>query len=83
MLVLSRKSNESIHVGDDIRIVVLDIRGDKVRLGIEAPRAVPVHRSEVYHAIRRGQQQASGSTGQLQREAAQAFEKPHEAESVV
>lgn len=53
MLVLSRKRNERIMVGDEIAITVVDIRGDKVRLGIEAPKMVPVHRSEVYAAIHR------------------------------
>ncbi|TWT48531.1 carbon storage regulator CsrA [Botrimarina hoheduenensis] len=53
MLVLSRKKNESIVINDDITIVVVEIRGDKVRLGIEAPKEVPVHRNEVYEAIRR------------------------------
>lgn len=53
MLVLSRKKNESIVINDDITIVVVDIRGDKVRLGIEAPKEVPVHRREVYEAIKR------------------------------
>lgn len=55
MLVLSRKKNESIVINDDITIVVVEIRGDKVRLGIEAPKEVPVHRNEVYEAIRRNQ----------------------------
>ncbi len=55
MLVLSRKKNESIVINDAIVITVVEIRGDKVRLGIEAPREVPIHRSEVYAAI-----QASG-----------------------
>jgi len=59
MLVLSRKKNESIVINDDITIVVVEIRGDKVRLGIEAPKEIPVHRNEVYEAIRRNQQAAS------------------------
>ena len=56
MLVLSRKKNESIIINDDITIVVVEIRGDKVRLGIEAPKEIPVHRNEVYEAIRRNRQ---------------------------
>ena len=55
MLVLSRKKNESIVINDDITIVVVEIRGDKVRLGIEAPKEVPVHRREVFDAIRRNE----------------------------
>ena len=55
MLVLSRKKNESIVVDDNIKVTVVEIRGDKVRLGIDAPREVPVHREEVYAAIRSGQ----------------------------
>lgn len=53
MLVLSRKKNESIVINNDITIVVVEIRGDKVRLGVEAPREYPVHRREVYDAIAR------------------------------
>ncbi|MEX0704302.1 MAG: carbon storage regulator CsrA [Planctomycetales bacterium] len=53
MLVLSRQRDESIIIGDDIVITVVDIRGDKVRLGIAAPTEIPVHRQEVYEAIRR------------------------------
>lgn len=53
MLVLSRKKNESICINDDITIVVVEIRGDKVRLGINAPKEVPVHRQEVYEAIKK------------------------------
>ena len=51
MLVLSRQRDESIFIGDNIKITVVDIRGDKVRLGIEAPTEIPVHRQEVYEAI--------------------------------
>lgn len=51
MLVLSRKKGEVIRVNDDISIYVVDIRGDKVRLGVEAPKDTPVHRGEVYDAI--------------------------------
>jgi carbon storage regulator len=51
MLVLSRKMNESIVIQDHIKVTVVEIRGDKVRLGIEAPREVPVHRMEVWLAI--------------------------------
>ena len=53
MLVLSRKKDEAIVLRDDIHIVVVEIRGDKVRLGIEAPNEVSVHRKEVYDAIQR------------------------------
>ena len=51
MLVLSRKKNESFSIGLDISVVVVEIRDDKVRLGIDAPREVPVHRSEVLQAV--------------------------------
>lgn len=54
MLVLSRRKDESVVINSDIRVVVVEIRGDKVRLGVEAPKEVPVHRSEVYEAINRG-----------------------------
>jgi carbon storage regulator len=60
MLVLSRKKNESIVINDDITIVVVEIRGDKVRLGVEAPKEIPVHRREVYDAIKRSQEQEEG-----------------------
>ncbi len=53
MLVLSRKKDEKIIIGDTITVMVIDIRGDKVRLGIDAPRDVTVHRQEVYEAIRK------------------------------
>ncbi|HIQ23043.1 MAG TPA: carbon storage regulator [Planctomycetes bacterium] len=53
MLVLSRQRDESIIIGDNIIVTVVDIRGDKVRLGIDAPTEIPVHRREVYEAIQR------------------------------
>ena len=56
MLVLSRKKNESIVINNDITVVVVEIRGDKVRLGVESPKEVPVHRREVYEAIKRSEQ---------------------------
>jgi carbon storage regulator len=61
MLVLSRKINQSIMIGDDVRIVIVAVDRDQVKLGIEAPRAVPVHRSEVYEEIRRANQEALGA----------------------
>lgn len=60
MLVLSRKKNESIVINNDITIVVVEIRGDKVRLGVEAPKEVPVHRREVYDAIHRSDEKVVG-----------------------
>lgn len=59
MLVLSRHRDESIMIGDDIVITIVDIRGDKVRLGIDAPQEIPVHRQEVYDAIQRENAQAA------------------------
>jgi carbon storage regulator len=64
MLVLSRKKNESIVIDNDITIVVVEIRGDKVRLGVEAPKEVPVHRREVYDAIRRNEMANRNDAGQ-------------------
>jgi len=71
MLVLSRKKNESIVINDDITIVVVEIRGDKVRLGVEAPKEVPVHRREVFDAIHRNEV-AAGEKSESQ----QSGEKP-------
>lgn len=59
MLVLSRQRDESIIIGDNIVITIVDIRGDKVRLGIDAPTEIPVHRREVYEAIQRENLRAS------------------------
>ena len=59
MLVLSRHRDESIMIGDDVVVTIVDIRGDKVRLGIDAPQDIPVHRQEVYEAIQRENQKAA------------------------
>lgn len=56
MLVLSRKKNESIIINDNITITIVDIRGDKIRIGVEAPAEVTVHREEVYKAIQKEQE---------------------------
>ena len=59
MLVLSRKKNESIIIDDHITITVVEIRGDKVRLGIQAPKEIPIHRSEIHAAIKSEERKAS------------------------
>lgn len=64
MLVLSRQRDETIMIGDEIEITVVDIRGDKVRLGITAPTRIAVHRKEVYQAIRAENEQAAKIIGQ-------------------
>lgn len=68
MLVLSRKKNESIVINNDITIVVVEIRGDKVRLGVEAPKEVPVHRQEVYDAIHRGPESSGNADSPTSKE---------------
>ncbi len=70
MLVLSRQRDESIVIGDKVVVTIVDIRGDKVRLGIQAPGEIPVHRQEVYEAIQRENRkgdplQTSGSSAKV------------------
>jgi carbon storage regulator len=77
MLVLSRHRDESIMIGDDVIITIVDIRGDKVRLGIQAPQDIPVHRQEVYEAIQRENRKAA----QLQPSDTQPLAKPKRNES--
>ena len=62
MLVLSRQKDQTIMIGDNIEITVVDIRGDKVRLGITAPSKIPVHRKEVYEAIQNENREAANVT---------------------
>jgi len=64
MLVLSRQKDESIIIGDDVEVTIVDVRGDKVRLGITAPRNISVHRREVYEAIQREKNEKKKSTKQ-------------------
>ena len=63
MLVLTRKSNQSIMIGDDIEVSVLSIMGEKVRIGIQAPREIPVYRLEIYLEIAQQNAAAGGSAG--------------------
>jgi len=74
MLVLSRHRDESIIIGDNIVITVVDVRGDKVRLGIDAPTDIPVHRQEVYEAIQR-ERQSGGSSGNASKNGSPAPQK--------
>ena len=67
MLVLSRKESQKIMIGDDVEVVVVEIRGDKVRLGIVAPNTTPVHREEIYNAIRDGVPLSAGQATQSAR----------------
>lgn len=69
MLVLSRQRDESIIIGDNVVITVVDVRGDKVRLGIDAPVEIPVHRREVYEAIQRENRRASEISTEQARQA--------------
>ena len=66
MLVLSRKKDESIVINDNIVITVVDIRGDKVRLGFEAPKEITIHRREVYDAIKRSEAASNASNASQQ-----------------
>jgi carbon storage regulator len=78
MLVLSRQRDESIMIGDDVEITIVDVRGDKVRLGITAPKHIPVHRREIYDAIQR--EKAEGKVSQKQSEKSVQKDLPPESE---
>ena len=89
MLVLSRERGETVNIGDEIEVTVIDIRGDKVRLGVNAPRHVAVHRKEVYEAIKRQQKDAAaagsaqgGAPEGAASEASQASVSPDQSTSV-
>jgi len=64
MLILTRRINETLNIGDDVQVTVLGIKGNQVRIGINAPRDVPVHREEIYQRIKREERVDSGDSGQ-------------------
>ncbi|HHW09454.1 MAG TPA: carbon storage regulator CsrA [Firmicutes bacterium] len=72
MLVLTRKRDESIIIGDDIKITVVEVRGDQVKIGVEAPRVIPVHREEVYREIQEEKERAA----QMQEVVAEGESRP-------
>ena len=75
MLVLSRKLGENIRVGDDIKVFVLEVRGGQVKLGIDAPHHVAVHRQEVYQRIQEANQKASAASPEWLERAARTLRK--------
>ncbi len=79
MLILTRKLGENIRIGDNVRIIVLDIKGGQVKLGIDAPADVSVHREEVYEKIREENRRATGISSRAVREVAQIFQKERSA----
>ncbi|MEM9185028.1 MAG: carbon storage regulator CsrA [Planctomycetota bacterium] len=75
MLVLSRQRDESIIIGDNVVVTIVDVRGDKVRLGIDAPVEIPVHRREVYEAIQRENRRAAEVSTEDARRVGEATDK--------
>ena len=76
MLVLSRQKDESIIIGDDVEVTIVDVRGDKVRLGINAPRSISVHRKEIYEAIQREKAQKAAEEAAAERTSAEGEAEP-------
>ncbi|GHA09456.1 carbon storage regulator [Arenicella chitinivorans] len=74
MLILTRRINETLNIGDDVQVTVLGIKGNQVRIGINAPRDVPVHREEIYQRIKREERMG----GDDQPEAAEEFSSDHD-----
>ena len=77
MLVLSRQKDESIMIGDDVEITIADVRGDKVRLGINAPRNIAVHRKEIYIAIQKEKEQKAQKHRELHKNRSVFFPARH------
>ena len=82
MLVLSRQRDESIMIGDDVEITIVDVRGDKVRLGITAPKKIPVHRREIYDAIQREKAEAQAAAQPSEPKTSQPVPGQEKAEDV-
>ncbi|GGN79297.1 carbon storage regulator [Actinoplanes lobatus] len=80
MLVLTRRAGESVMIGDDVVVTVLEARGDVIRLGIQAPRDVQVHREEVYRELQEANRAAVSPTDSAVKALAEMFEKPESAE---
>ncbi len=76
MLVLTRRANQSIMIGDDIVITVLEVRPDQVRIGIEAPKSIAVHREEVYRELEAANREAAASPGAAGTEALKKLQPP-------
>ncbi|NKB75467.1 MAG: carbon storage regulator CsrA [Gammaproteobacteria bacterium] len=68
MLILTRRIGESVYIGDEVRLTVLGVRGNQVRIGINAPKDVPVHREEIYHRIKHEQDGAGGNSGNYEKD---------------
>ncbi len=81
MLVLSRQKDESIVIGDDVEITIVDVRGDRVRLGITAPKEIPVHRREIYDAIQREKAEGKKPQKKPEKTARKQAEKEPEEQS--
>lgn len=75
MLVLSRKAGESVYIGDDIKITLVEFIGDKIKIGIEAPKSMTVLREELYQTLSTNKQATENVNSQLLRELAQSFKK--------
>ena len=77
MLVLTRKTNESIMIGDEIEVTVIDIKGDQIKLGVNAPRSLSVHRTEVYHDIKNQNEEAASSVPSSLEDIGRLLKKNH------